>query len=164
MKARTTGLPEVDLLIAGEKRGAASGTSERTGLLRGLSRAFCFQITPPEKSTSRNGPASFCTVIPADGLSADTCVVRARILAAQPGTRLLAHMIGRPANSGISPRLVRAALRQTLVGQGVDPSRLHFSEGSAADETTVRERLVQGDIYLDPIATGDARWAVEALA
>lgn len=169
------GLPEVDLLLAGESELArdpalAADLSERLGLLPGPALARD-EDPAPETATqewSRDllglAPGAPLLVCAADhrSITPETWELWAGLLAERPEASLLLH----PFREGVDAARAACLLRQCQEVFGrhdIDPDRVIFSTLELGNRADLRLLLSIGDLYLDSVPGGDAEGALLAL-
>lgn len=167
--AVTTGLAEIDLHVSGGQAASpadAAAFTERLGLQAGPAHAFNTGAAVVE---SEYGWTRAALSLPDDALvfasassllrlTRETRAVWAAVLKAAPGSRLLLHPGGAPADPAAVERLC-AVFDRELAAEGLEGDRLVVSNAPLPSHGDIRALLAVADVYLDSIP-GD----VDALA
>ena len=156
----TTGLPEVDLYVSGwltESAQAPQHFSERLGLLPGPAHAFDYETDKQEPATKwtratlglPEDALVFVTAANYYKITPEMQEAWARLLAAVPGSRLLAHPFNPNWSSSNPIKRFCAGFDRVLAAHGVAEDRLVVSTMRFPSRTDVGSLLSVGDIYLD---------------
>ncbi len=156
----TSGLPEIDLYVSGaltESTEAPEHFSERLGLLPGAAHAFDYDADRQDATTNWTRAALglpedvivFVTAANYYKITPEMQDAWARLLAAVPGSRLLAHPFNPNWSSSYPIKRFCAGFDRVLAAHGVAPDRLLVSTMRFPSRTDVRGLLAVGDIYLD---------------
>lgn len=156
----TSGLPEVDLYVSGaltESAEAPEHFTERLGLLPGPAHAFNYEADRQEPTTHWTRAALglprdcivFVTAANYYKITPEMQEAWACLLAAVPGSRLLAHPFNPNWASSYPIKRFCAGFDRVLAAHGVAEDRLLVSTMRFPSRTDVRGLLGVGDIYLD---------------
>ncbi len=156
----TSGLPEIDLYVAGERAASESVAldfTERLALIPGASHTFSLE-TDAQKATTHwtremlgvpNDVVLFVTAAPSAKITPEVQHAWAKVLAAVPNSRLLVHPFGADTASDCPAKRFAAEFDRVLAAYGVSGDRLLVSTAKLGSRADVAELLRTGDIYLD---------------
>ncbi|MBI5767159.1 MAG: hypothetical protein HZA93_05140 [Verrucomicrobia bacterium] len=172
----TSGLPEIELYVMGDRPDAAEVSAEfteRLGLLRGPAHSFVLPAAG-EPAGGENprvalglpaGVTLFSAVVTATGVPVETLEKWARVLARCPESRLLiariADELEPDAAAGVASFC--AAMDGQLATHGVDAERVSVFPVPTGAIDEVRTLLRIADIYLDSSDGSETTWLAEAL-
>ena len=170
----SSGLPSVDLYVAGELAAtpeAVADFTERLGILPGSAHAFNYEVErhPPAQvfsKTSLGLPSEDFLFVSAANWFKITPEVRttwARLLAAVPGSRLLLHPFSINGSADNSTKRFCAEFEAVLTHHGVDHDRLVVSSTELPSRADVSALMGVGDLYLDTAAFGGSSSLVNPL-
>lgn len=167
----TTGLPEIDLYVAGTELTAEAATAftERIGVLGGPSYSIAFAGAANEPVTASRadiGIPPTCTAlfsfVDAVGASPSTIDAWARILSRNANAHLVIA-VGHDAADFLVTRFC-AAIDRALLAHGVESNRVTVFPMSVRRPHELRALLALSDVHLDANAGRHSSWAVaEAL-
>lgn len=169
----TTGLPEIDLYVAGstEAADAREQFTERLALLRGPGLAFDRELDQrlPQCAWSRAAlgvhPDSllFVSAAPHHLVGPEVRATWARLLATNPGSRLCLHPFDGHGATAYAIQRFTAECQQALAAEGVAPDRLILSTRRLASRSDLGGLLQLADVYLDTFPVSGATGLVDAL-
>ncbi len=169
----TTGLPEIDLFISGDRTertdDPGADYSERLALLPGTGTAYTFGAElnePSEPHWSRDAldiPTDAVVFTSAAATPCLTAEVReqwARLLAATPDSHLI---VFRPMAEELSNDQLESRFLDALAAVGVTAERLHIVTDTPDSLTDLAGLLQLADLYLDTYPVADDHAALVAL-
>jgi protein O-GlcNAc transferase len=169
----TTGLPEIDLYVAGsaEAGDVRDQFSERLALLRGPGLAFDRELDQrlPQCSWSRAElgvhPDSllFVSAAPHYLIGPEVRATWARLLATNPGSRLCLHPFDGHGATAHAIQCFTAECQHALSAEGVAFDRLILSTRRLASRSDLGGLLQLADVYLDTFPVAGATGLVDAL-
>lgn len=169
----TTGLPEIDLYVAGEEPAEDRPTAaftERYGVLRGPAHSLALARPQAEPAAQAGreevGLPVDCTllvaVVGAEGVSGPLLLSWAAVLARVPEAHLAVALVHEGSDAPVAHFC--NAVDATLGRAGVDARRVRIFPAAASRPHEVRALLALGDLHLDAGGSGLDAWAAaEAL-
>ena len=167
----STGISSMDLFVTGTaaSRGAEpEHFTERLGLIDGPLRSFNHDIRSESASIALDrssvGLAADAAVYVSAAnyreISADTQQSWARLLAATPGSFLVVQSLGENADGG---EALAVEFDRVLASHQVAADRLVLAASPLASTADLKQLLQLGDVFLDPIPSGDDAAMIAAL-